>query len=425
MTMSKHTYLFSSLLILLVLALFGCGGAPVITTSEPPAAADNDTSLEAGPDAAIDPGTSAEIDPVANGDSTTKHHLNESDGDSPPEGSHGAETDLDFFGPVDTEAEGGPAAQPLLDEISSGERANVADLKEDAPIAAADSSETVGTGAGANEVAGAVQVEPAPAVQSPTDGTSPDRFSANGGVETDQTLQSPANNTTSPESSEAVPFTATPGLERLRSYRMNFEADFDGSQQGQPASGTISGLFEVTKAPSAQHWLINTSGETLRQLVPMSSVELYDIENTMHFQNPQNGAWMSLPKFLVEGMLPEGLSNPEDSIELPQTAVLQPGQEIVNGVTTRRYTFGPDDVAVDGASFESVDGTIWVAVDGDFIVKYKADVTGQFEDFAVGGMRFLDEGTLTMMYELNDINGEFTIEAPVQSSGFSLSDLFK
>jgi hypothetical protein len=124
-------------------------------------------------------------------------------------------------------------------------------------------------------------------------------------------------------------------------------------------------------------------------------------------------------------MLPEGISNPEDSIELPQTAVLQPGQEIVNGLATRRYTFGPDDGAVDGASFESVDGTIWVAVEGDFVIKYEADVTGQFEEFAVGGMRFLDEGTLTMMYELNDINGEFTIEAPVQSAGFNLSDLFK
>jgi hypothetical protein len=360
-----------------------------------------------------------------------EHHLDETDGDSPLKGSHGAKTDLDPSGAAGTVAENGPVDYPLLNEAGLDESSDVAVLEPDAPLEAVGSNETVGTEAngateaGANDVIGTFQGEAASALQSPPEDTSPDGFTATGAVGADQTLQSPTNNTTSPESGEAVPFTATAGLERLRSYRMNFEADFDGSQQGRPASGTISGLFEVTKDPSAQHWLINTSGETLRQLVPVGSIELYSIENTMHFQNPQNGSWMSLPKFLVEGMLPEGISNPEDSIELPQTAVLQPGQEIVNGLATRRYTFGPDDGAVDGASFESVDGTIWVAVEGDFVIKYEADVTGQFEEFAVGGMRFLDEGTLTMMYELNDINGEFTIEAPVQSAGFNLSDLFK
>jgi hypothetical protein len=417
--MSKHAYLFSSLLILLVLALFGCGGAPVAIQSESPAATDNDAPIEAGHDAATDPGTTAEVDPVADVGSSTEHHLNETDSDSPLEGSHGAETEFDSSGAVDTVGESGPAAQPLPKETGFIESSDAAD----ATIATVDGSEAVGVEA--NGATGAAQVGSTPVVQAPTGGTTPDELAANSDVGTDQTLQSPANNTTSPESGEAVPFTATPGLERLKSYRMNFEADFDGTQQSRPASGTINGLFEVTKDPSAQHWLINTSGETLRQLVPVGSVELYSIEDTMHFQNPQNGSWMSLPKFLVDGMLPEGISNPEDSIELPQTAVLQPGQEIVNALATRRYTFGPDDVAVHGARFESVDGTIWVAVDGEFVVKYEADVTGQFEDFAVGGLRFLDEGTLSMMYELNDVNGEFTIEAPVQSSGFSLGDLFK
>ena len=400
--MSKQTHVLSFFFIVLALALSGCSGAPAAAPTEDPAATDNEATAEAANAAATDLDTSAQVDSVTGVEASTQQNPAET------------EADLSASETTGTPTENESAPKPLLDAPSLTETSDRSAMETDTDTSAVESDNSVGTKA--DVVAGAIQA--------PNDDTTPDQLIAGTDGASDQPLQSSTDNAGAVEIGDPVPFTATPGLEKLQAYRMNFEAEFDGLQQGRPASGSISGLFEATQQPAAQHWLINTTGETLRQLVPVGSVELYSMENTVHIQNPQDGSWISLPKFLIDGMLPEGMSNPEDSIELPQTAVLQPGKEIVNGIVTRRYTFGPDDVVVDGADFESVEGTIWVAVDGDYVVKYEAVVTGQFDDFAVGGMQFLDEGTLNMVYELSDINGEFTIEAPVESSGFNLGDLF-
>ena len=114
-------------------------------------------------------------------------------------------------------------------------------------------------------------------------------------------------------------------------------------------------------------------------------------------------------------------------------AVPQPGTEVVNGLVTRRYTFDATDLAAEHqANYDQVEGTIWVAVEGNYIVRYEATISGQFTDIAAeaeaksgqfghllgGDLTLLDEGTITMRYDLVDVDRDVTIGLPEGVGGF-------
>ena len=224
---------------------------------------------------------------------------------------------------------------------------------------------------------------------------------------------------------KSEPFSATTGLAEFPSYRMTFASDFEGTRQGKPTSGTLGGLLEVTKSPEAQHLRVDMTGDTFSALAPlgMENIEIYDINGTFYLKNPQDGSWLSVPAFLIDSMMPDGMYKPEESIELPVTAVPQPGTEIINGVLAKRYTFGPGDLARDTSDLESVDGTIWVAEEGDYVVKYEAIISGQFENLEVSDVTLLDEGTISMMYDLSDVDGSLTLAPPEGTISFDITKL--
>jgi hypothetical protein len=238
-----------------------------------------------------------------------------------------------------------------------------------------------------------------------------------------------------PDQIKPEPFTATTGLETFSSYRLNFSGEVEGIKDGRPSAGTLTGFVEATKNPKAQHLRIDTTGDTFSTVAPLGRIEAYDINGTFYVQNPQTGSWLTIPAFLVNAMLPEGIPSPEESIELPLTAVPQPGTEVVNGLVTRRFTFDAADLAAEHqAKYDQVEGTIWVAVDGNYVVRYEATVSGQFTDIGTeaeaksgqfghllgGDLALLDEGTVTMRYELSDIDSNFLIELPAGVGGFGL-----
>ena len=223
--------------------------------------------------------------------------------------------------------------------------------------------------------------------------------------------------------SKPVPFTATTGLDTFSSYRMDFAISFDGVRQGQPTVGRLDGTLEATRYPSAKHLWVTMEGDASGQVAGLERAEVYEIGNTVYFQNPQDGSWMSLPSGLVYSMLPSDMAiSPEAYINLPVTAVRQSGLETINGVVTRRYTFGRDNLA-DGSSYDRVKGTAWVAVRGNYIVKYEATITGDLQTIVPDGMDLMDNGTVTMVYEMSDVNSDLTIEPPIRNRGLNLGSL--
>ncbi len=244
--------------------------------------------------------------------------------------------------------------------------------------------------------------------------------------DTDNTDTVVSEDSEAASSTAAIPFTATTGLDTFSAYRMNFLTDFDGSRKGQATQGTMDGVLEITRKPQAKHWQMNMSGDTFGELSALGSMELYDFGQMMYIQNPLDATWLGVPAELVKTMLPvpiDDMYRPEESIDLPATAVLQPGEEVVNGVVTQRYTFGPDDLADTDSRYETVDGTIWVAVEGNYVVKYESTVTGEFDNLSAGGMDLMDKGTIVMSYEISDVNGNFSIQPPADAQGLDLGKL--
>jgi hypothetical protein len=241
--------------------------------------------------------------------------------------------------------------------------------------------------------------------------------------------------TAAPNRVKSEPFTATTGLETFSSYRLNFTGEVDGTKDGRPSAGTATGFLEATKYPEAQHLRLDTAGDAFSTVAPLGRIEAYDVNGTFYVQNPQTGSWMMIPAFLVNAMLPEGIPSPQESIELPLTAVPQPGTELVNGLVTRRFTFDVTDLAPEHqAKYDQVEGAIWVAVEGNYIVRYEATISGQFTDIAAeaeaksgqfghllgGDLALLDEGTITMQYDLVDVDRDFSIGLPEGVGGFGL-----
>ena len=99
-----------------------------------------------------------------------------------------------------------------------------------------------------------------------------------------------------PAAAKSEPFTATTGLERFSSYRMNLSGEFDGTKDGQPSSGSFSGFFEATKNPKAQHLRVDMDGDTLSTFAPLGRIEVYDVNNIYYVQNPQDGSWLTIPR---------------------------------------------------------------------------------------------------------------------------------
>ena len=217
---------------------------------------------------------------------------------------------------------------------------------------------------------------------------------------------------------ETVAFTANLGLATFSAYRLNVSAVFSGTRLGQPAAGTLKGLFEATRNPEARHWRIEMAGDIVQEFATLGeTVELYDINGFIYMQNPQDGSWLGMPGFVVKGLIPQEIYTPEAHIRLPATAELLPGEEVINGAATRRYAFGPEDIVVEGATYDHIEGTIWVALQGNYIVRYEATVSSQQEKLTAGGIELLDSGVVTMVYEVSDVNGVFTISPPAGATG--------
>ena len=222
----------------------------------------------------------------------------------------------------------------------------------------------------------------------------------------------------------SVPLTAVTGFDAFSAYRMAFDIAFDGTQQGQPSVGQMAGFVESTQNPAAKHLQLNLAGETLRALVPLPEIEVYDVGETFYIENPADGTWVGVPALFINTLMPGGVDvSPTEVIDLPSTATLHPGEESINGITTQRYTFDGHDLAENGSKYDYVAGTIWVAVDGDYVVKYEATFSGQHDNLSAGGITLLDKGTISIRYDLSDINSSLTIDPPAGAVTLGLGDL--
>jgi hypothetical protein len=80
------------------------------------------------------------------------------------------------------------------------------------------------------------------------------------------------------------------------------------------------------------------------------------------------------------------------------------GDETVGGISTRVYNLNSDSLGVKGIE---ANGKAWIAADGGYLVKYQLELTGGDELYGKGR-----SGTLTLDYELKEINGNEPVSYP-------------
>ena len=199
----------------------------------------------------------------------------------------------------------------------------------------------------------------------------------------------------------------TEGLATLQSYKSAYILKFDGKDaQGQPVQGTLEAREDFSQEPKAQRVAITSTGFENQQAGTSGTFEMITIGDVSYMitQDADGKKECISMSSDQSTQLEQGLFTPDTLGGVSGAKYV--GKETVNDVQTKHYT--SKEGGLTGLGFTSTKGEVWVAVDGNYVVKYTAEATGKGTLF--GSTE--EEGTLTVEYNLNEVNGSFTIEPP-------------
>ncbi len=179
----------------------------------------------------------------------------------------------------------------------------------------------------------------------------------------------------------------------LKSYRLRIQ----WTTEAKPGSDTTSSTVEI---------MVAHTSEPLAEEMSFSSEEGGET-NIIHIGDK---SWFRVDEQWME-VSGEEISTFDDMLLTLDSATAGltgdarlVGQEEVNGVATRRYSFDESIMGQALGVYSKIKGDVWVAVDGDYVVRYAFTA----ED---------DEATYQWSWEVYDINAPFTIEPPAEAQG--------
>lgn len=207
-------------------------------------------------------------------------------------------------------------------------------------------------------------------------------------------------------------------LDQLKSFRSKTVFSYEGvDDQGNPDSTSAEVNSEYVRDPLARHLVMTITSSDDEDQRPQT-IEIYESEGKVYMK--ADDRWLSISsdqspfgdpdiQFLVNtGSI---FSNPQDFKRVRP-------DEKVNGIDSRRYEFDEKAIAkyLDAASDQDVDlkGQVWIAKDGGFVTRYEFTM-----DVKQGGAGMLApslaQGTVTMQFELSDVNEDITVELPAEA----------
>lgn len=195
-------------------------------------------------------------------------------------------------------------------------------------------------------------------------------------------------------------------LAKLKSYRVSWTMNWDGKDSsGKPQTGSLTILQEFITASKDQH-LKMTSKSSDKSAA--ESLEWFQAGESLYIYNAdKTGAERCFVLSSSDGNNPGMALNPGEFLTSANSGRLVKQGEVVNGVATKQY--GIDDRSLTLGAAASVQGNMWVAADGGYPVKYQATVKGANLGLFGSGT---GEGTMTMSYDLTDINKVAAITPP-------------
>lgn len=218
-----------------------------------------------------------------------------------------------------------------------------------------------------------------------------------------------------PETPPDAPVTfsdVTTGLDTLSSYRADFTFSFDGIEDGAPIQQTMTWFQEFTQNPPAQH---------LEFTSPVSGVgdgglfSLYTIEGQNYIITGETCIVTPADEDLGSSLA----FTPNDFLGGFGSETFL-GIEQVNGVTASHYSANPPATAFFGG-LTAANVEFWVA-EGGYMVKLIMQATGSSGGF-FGATGSDTNGTVTMEYNVRDVNQPITIVVPDGCAGGAPDDV--
>lgn len=205
------------------------------------------------------------------------------------------------------------------------------------------------------------------------------------------------------------------GLGGLNSYKASFKMTFEGEENGQPKTSTLSFTEEFVKEPAAKRTVITGFGamrgsSTGTPTPDQSSGAIESIE--------VGGKQYSKMGDICTQITAE--SGPQANTMMDPNSIIggvrgtqRVGNETVNGVPTVHYKV--DASGLETLGYLNSDGDVWVAEPGNYVVKYTFQAKATGKDSLFGSA--MGEGTIKWDYEVTEVNQPITIQAPENCGG--------
>jgi len=210
----------------------------------------------------------------------------------------------------------------------------------------------------------------------------------------------------------------------IKSYRGDFTMTFDGTSDGEMVNGSATIAIEYIADPPAQHMTMSLEGYDVDpELAGLNSFEFYVMGDTAYLSLGDESGWLAFPNDSEDSITDEFMSY-QDFVDLPEKAKRKLLPENVNGVMAWHYVVDKNDLEEGLGTYDEMSADVWIAVDGGYMVKMDVTMSGSFTSEDLGDQP-IDEGTMSIVFNMHDVNGNFTIELPpeaAEAESFSFDD---
>ncbi len=201
----------------------------------------------------------------------------------------------------------------------------------------------------------------------------------------------------------------------IRSYRGDFIMSFDGTSGGEEVNGSVTMSIEFISDPPTQHMTMSLEGYDIDpELAGFDSFEFYIVEDMAYMYLGAEAGWMAFPNDPEDSISNEFMSY-QDFVDLPEKAKRKLLPENVNGVMAWHYVIDEEDLVEEIGTYDEISADAWIAVDGGYLVKMDITMSGSFTSEELGDQP-IDEGTMHIVFNMYDVNDDFTIELPPEAA---------
>lgn len=208
-------------------------------------------------------------------------------------------------------------------------------------------------------------------------------------------------------------------LEKLESYRLVVTFSSKGTDaEGEPIDDIAEIITEYTRDPEARRMVMNFVDNT-DPGAEQDALESFQIGQDMYMFAGDDVGWMRISTEESPFADPDLAMITSGNIfsDLEEMRRVRPDEKI-SGIDSRHYEF---DEQVLGKVFGqdvgavTATGDVWIAKDGGFVTKYVLAI-----EVAGGNGGIFDpnlaSGVIEMSFELQDVNGDITIELPEEAA---------